>query len=60
MLIGGASIQRVFVVDDTYPGPRLSAACGFPVLIHEQGRIRDSHHTDSAGNFVMESLTFED
>jgi hypothetical protein len=55
-----APIQQVFVVDDTHPGPKLSAACGFPVLIHEQGRIRDSFHTDNAGNFVMESLTFED
>jgi hypothetical protein len=54
-----APIQQVFDVDDTHPAPGLSAACGFPVLIHEQGWIRDRFHTDNAGNFVMESLTFE-
>jgi hypothetical protein len=50
-------VRQVFNVHDTHPAPAFSAFCGFPIQIHEEGRITDIFHTDNAGNFVMESLT---
>src|SRR5262249_14258875 len=49
-------VRQVFEVNDTHPAPKFSAFCGFPIQIHEEGRITDIFHTDNAGNFVMESL----
>lgn len=59
IVLASSPIMQVFDVNDTHPAPRFSKFCGYPVMIHEEGRIKDIYHIDQNGDFVMESLTGE-
>ncbi len=51
--------KYVFPYDDSHIAPRFTRYCGFPVVIEEKGILTDIIHYDNVGNFLFESLTFQ-
>lgn len=45
---------QVINVDETFPAGSLSNFCGFPVLRHDQVRVRIITHYDQSGNPIRE------
>lgn len=55
-LLAGGPDRYVFTFDDTHGALRLSAACGFPIVVREWGTLIDLIYYDSDGDFVGENL----
>jgi hypothetical protein len=48
--------RYVFEFNDSHYAPRLSAFCGFPVIVGEWGTIIDNIYYDNQGNFTGENM----
>ena len=45
-----------FDVDDTFPSPFLSAVCGIPVHVRQQGRVIVTLYRDKTGTQVVKEI----
>jgi hypothetical protein len=49
----------VIPIDDSHVSASLSAACGFPVTVTDQGTVRDTLFVDKSGTATEETLHFQ-
>jgi hypothetical protein len=49
---------NIIEVDDEFVAPRLTAECGFTVMVTDVGTIKESGFVDEAGNFVVTQASF--
>lgn len=47
----------VIPVDNTFEFPYVSDACGFPVVFHEEGRVKIAEHVDRSGSLTQVIIT---